>query len=124
MLFLTFNTFDFQNTTFKKKTYLKKPMKKKSNKLLILITSLSIMTSLFSIFILFTGTNTNSLQDITGASTKNLENMELHEGYSQQLDLNNDELADIRVTLNYADKGLATFKVEKLPSYCKNGKEQ
>ncbi len=101
-------------------------MQKKSHLILILVTSLSILTTFVSLFILFSQNpvQTDTFQQVTGASTTNLDNMEFHEGYSQTIDLNQDGLADEQITLNYADKGLASLKVETLKSYCKGNKQE
>ena len=69
-------------------------------------------------FVLGTMNGAFSLQETTGAATVDVEETRLAEGYSQDLDVNQDTLPDATLTLIAAENGIAEFKIEKGENAC------
>ncbi len=83
----------------------------KRSAFLWILLSLSILTVLSATYLLFNQKPEDA--HLTGFAVSQ-PTIELYEGYSESLDLDNDGVADHTITLNYADKGLANLKVEKI----------
>lgn len=84
---------------------------------LLIVSSLSGFIALLSIAFLLTD-QPISLTDTTGAVIVSEESATLQEGYSQEVDINEDGLSDATMILLTADDGTASFQLEKHSS-CK-----
>ena len=88
---------------------------------LYILGSLTFLASLAGVIISLSQFNdgeTANPQRLTSATILDLEKTELYEGYTTEIDVNNDALIDLTLTLVSAENGKAKFNLEKSKNAC------